>query len=243
MPLKTDYQKTDHHNRDLYPLRALKKENLGNQVFEQFKGMILSGEFPPGKRVVESEIATSMGISRTPVREALHKLKAERLLKPLPKGGYAVRGLSLSDIEETFDIRIVLESFAGCLAAKRHEKQDLDPLEEKLMEFERNLAENNLKELTRINTEFHEILYDLSKSPRLIKMINDLRDEIFLLRNILLKSKDMARLSNKDHKAMIMAIKKREASEVERLIREHLIRGKEFVVNKIKKGDLNITLN
>jgi DNA-binding GntR family transcriptional regulator len=222
-------------------LNILKKENLGNQVFEHIKEMILKGEIPAGKRMIESEIADSMGISRTPVREAVHKLEAEGFLKPLPKGGYVVRGLTLSDIEETFDIRSILESFAAYLAAIRYSDAEILPLEEKIEEFQRHLDRDDLKELTRINTDFHELLYSLSRSPRLIKMIHGLRDEIFFLRKVILNSEEMALLSNKDHRDMIKAIKKGEAKKVRRLVMEHILRGKKFVINEIRKGNISVS--
>jgi DNA-binding GntR family transcriptional regulator len=225
---------------DSTPIRPLKKENLGGQVFEQIKGMILRGEIPPGRRMIESEIAFSMGISRTPVREAVHKLEAEGLLTPLPKGGYVVRGLTISDIEDTFDIRSILESFAGYLAAMRHTEDELIPLEVKIGEFQRYLDREDLKRLARVNTEFHEVLYAMSKSPRLIKMIHGLRDEIYFLRKIILNSEKMAHLSNKDHREIVESIKNREAEKVEMLLREHISRGKEFVIDEIKKGSVSI---
>jgi DNA-binding GntR family transcriptional regulator len=221
-------------------LRPLKKENLGSQVFEQIKGMILRGEVPPGKRMVESEIALSMGISRTPVREAVHKLEAEGLLTPLSKGGYAVRGLTISDIEDTFDIRGILESFAGYLAAKRHTEDELIVLEQKMEEFQRYLDRGALKRLSAINTEFHEALYELSRSRRLIKMIHGLKDEIYFLRTIILNSEEMARLSNRDHREIVKAIQQRDAKKAEGQLKEHILRGKEFVLNEIKKGTVSI---
>ncbi|MBW1613186.1 MAG: GntR family transcriptional regulator [Deltaproteobacteria bacterium] len=225
---------------DPFPIRSLKKENLGNQAFEQIKQMIVRGEIPAGKRIIESELAESMGISRTPVREAVHKLGAEGFLKPLPKGGYVVRGLGISDIEETFEIRSILESFAAFLAANRHRHEEILPLEEKIEEFQRSLDNNDLKELARLNTEFHELLYALSRSQRLIKMIYNLRDEIYFLRKIILNSIDMARLSNKDHREIINAIEKRQAKTAEMLVRDHILRGKEFVINEIRKGNVSI---
>jgi len=233
-------QETHSKRLDPFPIRSLKRENLSNQVFEQIKEMIVRGTIPAGKRMIESEIAESMGISRTPVREAVHKLEAEGLLNPLPKGGYVVRGLDISDIEETFEIRSILESFASYLAAHRHSNKEIVPLEEKMEEFQRYLDKHDLKELARINTEFHELLYTLSRSPRLVKMIHNLRDEIYFLRKIILRSVDMARLSNKDHREIIKAIKKREAKKVERLVRDHILRGKEFVINEIKKGNTDV---
>ena len=136
--------------RNPAPIRPLKKENLGSQVFEQIKGMILRGEIPPGRRMIESEMALSMGISRTPVREAVHKLEAEGLLTPLLKGGYVVRGLTISDIEDTFDIRSILESFAGYLAAMRHTEDELIALEVKIDEFQRYLDRGDLKRLRQV---------------------------------------------------------------------------------------------
>jgi DNA-binding GntR family transcriptional regulator len=235
-------EKQEIHSKrlDPFPIRSLKRENLSNQVFEQIKEMIVRGEIPAGKRMIESEIAESMGISRTPVREAVHKLEAEGLLNPLPKGGYVVRGLDISDIEETFEIRSILESFASYLAAHRHSDKEIVPLEEKMEEFQRYLDKHDLKELTRVNTEFHELLYALSKSPRLVKMIHNLRDEIYFLRKIILHSVDMAHLSNKDHREIIKAIKKREAKKVERLVRDHILRGKKFVINEMRKGNVSI---
>ena len=221
--------------------RNLKKENLGTQVFEQVKGMILGGKIPPGRRIIENEVADSMGISRTPVREAVHRLAAEGFLNPLPKGGYAVRGLTLSGVEETFDIRSTLESFAAFLAAKRFADEELLPLEEKINEFQRCLDANDLSKLTPINTDFHELLYALSRSPRLIKMIHDLRDDIFLLRKVMLNSADMARLSNKDHREMLRAMKKRDSGKVEKLVKKHILRGKEFVLREYKKGNPSVT--
>jgi len=221
-------------------IRPLKKENLGTQVFEQLKGMILRGEISPGRRIVESEIALSMGISRTPVREAVHKLEAEGLLTALSKGGYAVRGLTISDIEDTFDIRSILESFAGYLAAKRHTEGELIALEMKIDEFQRYLDRGDLKRLSAVNTEFHEALYELSRSNRLIKMIHGLKDEIHFLRKIILNSEEMARLSNRDHREIVKAIQQRDAKKVERQLKEHILRGKEFVLNEIKKGTVSI---
>ena len=74
----------------------------------------------------------------------------------------------------------------------------------------------------------------------MIKMVNDLRDEIFLFRKVILNSEDMARLSNEDHREIIQAIKKRETKKVEKLVKKHILRGKEFVLNEIRKGNISM---
>jgi DNA-binding GntR family transcriptional regulator len=184
----------------------------------------------PDEWLVESHIADTLGISRTPVREAIHKLEREGLIERQPRGGFTVLGLTRDDIEETFGIRAVLEGYAARLAAIKHHKKELAPLEKKIEEFEKYLAQKQQAELTRINTEFHDLLYALSKSPKLVHMINGLRDQIFRFRQMILKKSRMAKISNEDHKQMLEFIRKRDADGVEALVRGHIIRGQEMVL-------------
>ncbi len=215
---------------DLRPLHPLYgRKSLGDRVFENLREAIVRGNVGPGSRMVENRIASAMGISRTPVREAIHKLEREGLLKKLPRGGFVVLGLGPEDIEETFGIRGVLESYAARLAAVKHEASELIPLQQKIAEYERFLQREDLEALTRINTEFHDLLYALSRSPRLIKMINDLRDQIFRFRRIILRDGALARVSNEDHKRMLEHIRGRDAEGVEVLVREHIERGRAAV--------------
>jgi DNA-binding GntR family transcriptional regulator len=220
----------------LPPLGAMPdRRSLGDHVFENLRQAIIRGDVAPGDRLVESRIAGGMDISRTPVREAIHKLEREGLLRKLPHGGFTVVHLSREDIEETFGIRCVLESYAARLAALNHKKEDLVPLEEKIREFQACLAKGRLEELPRINTEFHNLLYALSRSPKLIKLINDLRDQIYRFRRVLLKIDDWARTSNEDHRNMLEAIRKRDAIRVEKLVKEHIEGGKMIVLKALEE--------
>ncbi|MBW2177429.1 MAG: FCD domain-containing protein, partial [Deltaproteobacteria bacterium] len=92
----------------------------------------------------------------------------------------------------------------------------------------------NLEVLPDINTEFHELLYALSRSPRLIKMINDLKDQIYRFRQMILKDAELAGMSNEDHRHMLEFIKRRDAKGVEKVVREHLMRGQAAVMKSIK---------
>lgn len=209
------------------------RKSLGQHVFEHLKDAIIRGEIAPGNRLVESRVADALEISRTPVREAIHKLEREGLLRRLPKGGFTAMSLTREDIEETWGIRSVLESYAARLAALNHRPEDLLPLEEKIREFQVSLEKGDMEELARINTEFHNILYSLSKSPKLIKMINDLRDQFYRFRRIILKVDRMAEVSNEDHRKMLKAIRKRDLNRVETLVREHILRGEKAVMREL----------
>ncbi|MGD2124765.1 MAG: GntR family transcriptional regulator [Desulfobacteraceae bacterium] len=224
----------------LTPLGALPaRKSLGQHVFENLKHAIIRGNILPGDRLVESRIAEALDISRTPVREAIHKLEREGLLRKLPRGGFTVLNLTREDIEETFGIRCVLESYAARLAALNHREEELEPLEERIKEFQICLENGRMDELPRINTEFHNLFYALSRSPKLIKLINDLRDQIYRFRKIILSMNNTARTSNEDHKKMLEAIKNRDVKRVERLVKEHILRGQKIVLEAFerRRGD------
>ncbi len=206
------------------------RKSLGDHVFDNLKNAIVKGDMAPGNRLVESRIAEALNISRTPIREAIHKLEREGYLQKLPRGGFIVLGLSREGIEETFGIRAILESYAARLAALKHQKEELEPLKNKVEEYEVGLKKNRLEPLTRINTEFHDLLYALSHSPKLNKMINDLGDQIYRFRQIILKDETLAKISNEDHKKMLLMIENREAVGVEQLVREHILRGQSAVL-------------
>ena len=214
------------------PLQALhERKSLGQHVFDNLKQAIIRGDIAPGEWLVESHIAQMLGISRTPVREAIHKLERERLIERQPRGGFTVLGLNRDDIEETFGIRGVLEGYAARLATLKHHPRELTVLEQKVEEFQACLSKKQMDSLPVINTEFHELLYDLSKSPRLIHMINGLRDQIYRFREIILKDQKHAGTSHEDHLQMLKFMRKRDAEGVEKLVREHIQRGQEVVLN------------
>lgn len=229
-------RKVELKNLDFGSLQVLRtRKSLGEHVFDSLKQAIIRGNMSAGEWLVESHIADTLGISRTPVREAIHKLEREGLIERQPRGGFSVLGLTRDDIEETFGIRAVLEGYAARLAAIKHHKKELAPLEHKIEEFEKFLAKKQQDELTRINTEFHDQLYALSKSPKLVHMINGLRDQIFRFRKMILKEHRMAKVSNEDHKQMLEFIRKRDADGVEALVRGHIIRGQEMVLEEFDR--------
>ena len=214
------------------------RKSLGQDVFEYLKNAIIDQTIEPGSRLVESKIADMLGISRTPLREALHKLEREDWIERIPTGGFKVVTLTSDDIEQTFGIRSVLEAYAARLAAENHQDNDLVPLEKKIEEFKKCLElKKDSDKLQKINTQFHDLLYNLSKSPKLIKMINQLRAQISRFRRIILKQYEYALQSSNDHVKMLDAIKNRDGKKVEKLVRRHIIKGKNVVLSELNKGE------
>jgi DNA-binding GntR family transcriptional regulator len=229
-------RKAELKNLDTSSLQVLQeRKSLGEHVFDSLKQAIIRGNFSEGDWLVESHIAETLGISRTPVREAIHKLEREGFIEQQPRGGFTVLGLNKVDIEETFGIRSVLEGYAARLAAIKHSEEELAPLEEKIEEFQKCLDANRMNDLSEINTDFHDLLYALSKSPKLIHMINVLREQIYRYRLMILRKTKMATMSNEDHKLMLTYIRKRDADGVEQLVRDHILRGQEVVLKEFDK--------
>lgn len=208
---------------------------LREQVYKNLKTAILNQTLPQNKRLVEEKLAEELGTSRTPVREAIQKLEKEGLIHKLSKGGYAVSAITDEDVEEVFGIRGILEGYAAYLATMRVTDEDTKFLEEIVNREEQCLKRGDIEECVRLNTEFHDRLYRTARSAKLYSIINDLRDYIYRYRIIILRYKGMVEVSIKDHREMIVLMKSKRATKVERLVRKHITRGKTIIKKKIKQ--------
>ncbi|MGD0228804.1 MAG: GntR family transcriptional regulator [Syntrophorhabdales bacterium] len=213
-----------------------KKKLLREQVYSGIKNSIISGEFEPGRRLIEERLAEDMKTSRTPVREAIQKLEKEGLIYRLPRGGFAVKGVSEDEIEEVFGLRAVLEGYAGYLATARIKEEELKSLEEIIGMEEAILHDMDIEEFIRLDGEFHDNLYRAAKNNRLHGLLNDLRDYMYRYRMIILRYGRKAALAVQDHKDMIASIRAKNARQVEKLVRKHMGRGKDIIKKKIRQG-------
>ena len=228
---------TDSFALALKPLAE--RKSAGQNIFELLKHAITCGDISSGSRVVESHIASIMGVSRTPVREAIHKLEREGLLTKLQHGGYTVTRLTREDIEDSFGIRAVLEGYAARLATVEHGPGDLKPLFRKIDQFEKHLQMDDLEALPKINTELHDMLYALSRNRILIKVINDFKDQFLRFRKIILKDKTLALASHQDHRKMLAMMQKRQEKDVELLVREHVLRGLAAILDQYDQNQFD----
>jgi DNA-binding GntR family transcriptional regulator len=213
-----------------------KKKLLREHVYASIKGAIIGGEFEPGKRLIEEKLAEDMKTSRTPVREAIQKLEKEGLIYRLPRGGFAVKGVSEDEVEEVFGLRGILEGYAGFLATARMEAEELKALEEVIAREEQCLQSMNVEEFIRLDGEFHDVLYKAAKNNRLYGILNDLRDYMYRYRVIILRYQRKPQLAVQDHKEMVSSIKSKNARQVEKLVRKHMTRGKDIIKKKIRQG-------
>ncbi len=217
-------------------LRIRKRKSLREEVYESLKKSILHGKLKPGQHLIEEQLANQVGISRTPVREAFHKLEKDELVTRLPKGGFAVRQFTREDVEEIFGIRSALESYAAYLSTLHMAPDKISILEKKLEESEEALGKGAEEEVVQLQTEFHDLLYKFCKSKKLIEMINTFRDYFYRYRSALLHIENAVSTSNQDHRRMLEAMKKKNPRLAERLVRRHLARGMELILKEIDEG-------
>lgn len=213
-----------------------KKRLLREHVYKNIKNSIISGDLEPSRRLIEEKLAEEMETSRTPVREAIQKLEKEGLIYRLPRGGFAVKGVTEAELEEVFGLRSVLEGYAGFLATSRILPEEFKSLDQIISEEEQCLKNLNAEDFIRLDGEFHDVLYRAAKNARLYALLNDLRDYMYRYRIIILRYQRKHHLAIEDHKNILAWMKAKNGKQVEKLLRKHMVRGKDIIKRKIRQG-------
>ena len=209
-----------------------KKGSLSDHVYASIKNAIITAQREPYERLIEETIAADLGTSRTPVREALQKLEKEGLIFRRPENGFAVKGVAEEEVEDILDLQCVLEGHAGRLAASRITEDELRSLND-LIRRQEDCSDTET--FIRLDGEFHDALHRAAKNGRLYDLVQGLRDSIDRYRIIVFRSQARLHLSVKDHKELVSLMRTRNDRKVEKLIRTHLIRGKNIIKKTIRK--------
>lgn len=224
----------------LSKLKSFTKPILRDEVYLSIKEAILTGELAPGERISIGRLLQEIGFSPTPIREALLKLEQEGFVSRLPRGGFIISRFTQKDIDQIFDIRSLLESYAVGLAIQHIKKEDILWLERNIKESEQYIQKKEWNKVSALNTEFHDYLNRLSENERLLSIINELRDQIFQFRSAILRVPLKAKISIDHHKKMTDAIKKKDVQLLKKLAQEHIQIGKEVILAEIEKGTIKL---
>lgn len=206
----------------LAPIEIENYRPLRDLVFETLREAILDGHLPPGERLMEVQLAEELGVSRTPVREAMRRLELEGFIVMLPRRGAYVADMSSKDIAEVFEIRSALESLAAGLAAERITEQEMDELERQLHQVAEAVTEQNLEKLVEADTAFHDTLYRASRNERLVQIISNLREQIQRFRVQSLASPGRMGETLKEHQQIVEAIAQRDEALARELAVVHM---------------------
>ena len=151
---------------------------LRDVVFNTLRQAILKGELKPGERLMEIALAEKLGVSRTPIREAMRKLEQEGLVVMIPRRGAQVANITEKDLNDVLEVRIALENVAIEKACDRMSEEEMGRLWLAAKEFEHTIAEGNLVKLAEADVAFHEIIYKASDNKRLIQVLNNMREQL-----------------------------------------------------------------
>ena len=215
---KSSLRKT--HPKSAIPVRE--------KVYEYLKSTILSGRFNPGKRLTEEHLAKEIGVSRTPVREALHKLELEGLIKPLETRGFIVSRDSKDEVEELFEIREILEGYALRIISKGISEQVIEQLNGLIEKAEDALRRKKIEEVFKWNTKFHDMLHGLvTEKRRLHRQMVNVRKYVLRYRKGTLQYPDGGKRAIEGHRKILMALRLKDPELCERIMREHIRQAKE----------------
>ena len=207
---------------DIVDLKIRDYKNAREAAFEKIKEAIIKGHFKPGEKLVEQTLAQEMGVSRTPVREAIRRLEAEGFVVSIPRKGVVVSRADKEEIVQLYSIRAELEGLAARWAIENADEDDMRKLDEAISRMEETAASGDLDGVVQSNALFHDAIAQASKSRILCTLLKTLQDNIqrFRFQSLHLPGRPVAALA--EHKEIVAAIKEKKTEEADRLLKEHL---------------------
>ena len=215
------------------------EKSLRGQVFDKIRSDILNGKYKRGEELVESSIGKELGISRTPVREAIRQLELEGLVQLVPNKGAFVTGISEKDVRDIYLIRARLEGLAARMAAKNITPELLEAMEETVVLSEYHAKKEHYEQVCEMDSKFHKLLYKASGSRILEHTLTDFHQYVQRVRMASIMQKRRMEKSNDEHGAILTAIREHDEEKAELVATRHISN----TVENLKNYDLDSVLS
>ncbi len=219
----------------LEPITIDSYRPLRETVCEALRDAIKRGILEPGERLMEVQLAEELGISRTPVREAIRKLEQEGYVIMMPRRGTYVSSISVRDVKEIFEIRSALETLAAVLATIRIEPEELDRLRALLTEIEGHIKNNDMDKIVATDVEFHGLLYQVSRNERLVAIISNLMEQLARFRTLSMSYPGRLQETLAEHRAMVEAIAAGDVDAARDAAERHMEQAEETLLKTMRK--------
>lgn len=207
----------------------IQKQNISEELVKYIKQQIISGELNPGDRIVETKLARELGVSQTPVREAIRHLHGEGIITIVPNKGPMVRTLDMKDVFEIYSVRSMLEGLAIRLATQNATDEQIAALESFYEQMKLKLHDETVPSLLNDSSHIHRTIIEMANHSRLMNMYHSISFQISLV-NRLLGAKSTKQKEVDQHLELVEALKKREPDEAEQTMRKHIFRSyRDFV--------------
>lgn len=206
---------------------------LRDVVFKTLRQAIIQGEFQPGERLMEVTLANHLGVSRTPVREAIRMLELEGLVKMIPRKGAEVAKITVKDLKDALEVRMAIESLAVKLACERIDEEGKQELKESCMKFKEAINSKLVPAIVECDERFHNTIYKSSKNPKLISLAQNLREQVYRYRVEYVKDFSYHDNLIREHDLITMAVLKGDAKTAEKLMNEHIYNQEQIVIANV----------
>lgn len=208
--------------KKLAPIKLDSYQPLREVVCETLRDAIRKGVLAPGERLMEIQLAEELGVSRTPVREAIRKLELEGYVIMMPRRGTYVANLSIRDVNEVFEIRTTLDSLACGLAAERITDEELEHLQRLLVAIGGYIEDNDMDKIVETDMEFHDLLYQASRNSRLIGIIFNLCEQLTRFRSTSMSYPGRLQATHEEHCRIVEAIAQGNVQEAQAAAEHHM---------------------
>ena len=208
---------------------------LRDVVFKTLRQAILKGELEPGERLMEIQLAERLGVSRTPIREAIRKLELEGLVIMIPRKGAEVADITEKSLRDVLEVRKALEELAVQLACEKITQEELEELEQAGENFKKVLKRSkDITEVAEADVRFHDVIYMATDNQKLIHLLNKLREQMYRYRVEYLKNPDVHEQLTQEHEEIVYHIKRREKVEATAVTCQHIDNQVSAVTDKIR---------
>ncbi len=215
-------------------MEEYQEHSLSSRVFQKIRDNILNGTYKEQDELRENTIGKQLGVSRTPVREALRQLELEGLVTIIPNKGAYVTGITPKDVKDIYIARSLLEGLCARWATEHITEEQLDELEEIVLLSEFHIKKeghNNIEQIAVLDGRFHAVMYEASDSRILSHVLMDFHKYVQMARKSSIVSEERARKSIREHKQILRAIKDQDADLAEQLANEHIL----HVIQNLRK--------
>ncbi len=209
---------------------------LRDVVFQTLRQAILRGELEPGERLMEIHLANRLGVSRTPIREAIRKLELEGLVVMIPRRGAIVASITEKDLKDVLEVRRTLEIMAGEIACERITPELLEQLKNTGHEFMVRKDTNDFTSLAEVDVKFHDIIYAATDNQRLISILNNLREQMYRYRLEYLKDTGSHERLNSEHYEIYEGIRNGDKETVKAAIGRHIDNQRDAILAAIREN-------
>ena len=195
---------------------------LRDVVFHTLREAILKGELTPGERLMELQLASKLGVSRTPIREAIRMLEQEGLAVTIPRKGAEVAKMTEKDMEDVLQIREALDELAVSIACEQMTTEQLEELRHTMHEFAEYTKSGDVKKIAEVDVKFHDIIYQSTGNPKLVNMLNNLREQMYRYRVEYLKDEANYPTLIKEHSEIVDGLYRKDLPKVTAAMHNHV---------------------